>query len=90
MADDLAQMVADGEPIPGVCNEDILLQGNSGSNAENRATAVRNEKAPHDKEKTKSVSRKGTYVPQYGTVSYDESSPPSNKKRCWSSSGKGI
>ena len=53
LADELAILAANGQEIPGVRDDDTLLQGNSGSDAENGAEAVRQAKAAVAKEKGK-------------------------------------
>ena len=45
LADDLALMVARGKPVPGMCDDDILLAGNSASDNENGVEAVKHARA---------------------------------------------
>ena len=82
LADDLAILAANGQQIPGMHDDDTLLQGNSGSDAENGAEAVRQAKAAIAKEKSKHKPKKDKAVPVSGSESDEiERRAPSKKKQ---------
>ena len=82
LADDLAILAANGQEIPGVNDNDTLLEGNSGSDAENGTEAVRHAKATLAKEKSKPKPRKEKPVPRSGSDSDElETRAPTKKKQ---------